>query len=121
MRVVRTLGVVTFLVALGACSAPPSAQEQAANAEIAALAPLKAKYPGVVMGFDIPNDTTLAVSVDIQALVNAQDDNGKAMNADALARWRAAWQAQHPHQHAPLHVRIVDFRGNVILQGTARG
>jgi hypothetical protein len=108
-----------MLAAIAACSSP-SAQEQTTAAELAALAPLKAKYPGVIMGFDIPRDTTLIVSVDLQALVDAQDDNGKAMHADSLAHWRTVWLAQHPHEHATLLLRTVDFRGNLILQGSTK-
>jgi hypothetical protein len=119
MRVSRTALSAAILAALAACSSPQSAQERAASAEIASVAPLKTKYAGIVMGFDVGKDSTLLVSVDVQAMVDSMGDyEERAMLEDALARWRSAWLANHPHERATLHVRFIDFRGNTLLQGS---
>lgn len=118
---VRRLFALTALALCAACSAPPSAQERARDAELAAVAPLRTKYQGVVMGFDVSHGTTLVVSLDMQDLVDQMDDGTQnAMRRDVLSRWSGAWKAQHPGEHAALEVRFVDFRGNPVFTDRAK-
>jgi hypothetical protein len=99
---------------LAACSSPPNPQERIENRELAAVAPLKTKFSGVVMGFDIRPATTLIVSLDAQQYYYMEDDDIAAMKRAALARWRSAWTSSHPHAHAVLTVRFIDFVGHKI-------
>lgn len=103
------------LVAALAAACTSSAQKPSAEAEeIAAMAPLKHKYSDVVMGFDVHPPSTLVVSVDLQSYIDTDDDTLAAMRRNALARWRAAWIAAHPHAHTTLHVRFIDFIGRKV-------
>ena len=43
-----------------------------------------------------------------------------AMQRDALKRWRAAWIAAHPREHATLHVRFIDFIGRKVATNRRR-
>jgi hypothetical protein len=101
---------LALLVALAACSPPPSAQERIAANETAALAPLKAKYPDIVVSFD-PKGTRLDISIDANGYISTDDDAVAAFKARASHDWRAAWSASHPHQHGLLTVRLIDFIG----------
>lgn len=105
------MAIVVLATACSSASAPSSE-----DAELATLAPLKQTYSGVVMGFDIQHDTTLVVSLDLQAYLETDDDKVAAMKHASVARWRTAWLAAHPHQHATLHVRFIDFVGRTIAQ-----
>jgi hypothetical protein len=96
-----------------ACSSP-SARERTDDAELAAVAPLKAQYSGVVMGFDIRPPETLIVSLDLQSYLDMDDDDAAAMQRTTLLRWRSAWKSGHPHAHAVLHVRFIDFIGRKV-------
>jgi hypothetical protein len=111
------LRAVCFALAatLAACSSP-SPRQQVNDVEIAAMAPLKHQYPDVVMGFDVRPQSTLIVSVDLQHYIDDDDDTIAAMKRDALARWRAAWVAAHPHAHATLRVRFIDFIGRRVAE-----
>jgi hypothetical protein len=115
------LRAVCFAVAatLAGCSSP-SPRQQVNDVEIAAMAALKHQYPDVVMGFDIRQPTTLIVSVDLQHYIETDDDTIAAMKRDALARWRAAYTAAHPHTRAMLHVRFIDFIGRKVAEETAK-
>jgi len=106
----RTIGLAGALLAGCATNAGQAAQD----AELHAMAPLKARYSDLVAGFDIRPPTTLIVSVDLQNYVEADDQEIAAMKRDALARWRAAWSAAHPHAHSVLHVRFIDFIGRKV-------
>ncbi len=97
------------LFALGACASQPSPSQQVHATERAAMAPLKAHYPDVVMGFDF-HGTTVNVSVDSNQLYQMDDDKEAALKAEALRTWRTAWLDAHPHQHGTLTMRIIDFR-----------
>jgi hypothetical protein len=96
-----------------ACSSP-SVQERTTGAELAAVAPLRTQYSGVVMGFDIRSPNTLIVSLDLQSYFDMDDDAVAAMQRNVLRRWRDAWSAAHPHTHAVLHVRFIDFIGRKV-------
>jgi hypothetical protein len=105
-----SLALVAVIVA--ACS--PAQKPSAEADEIAAMAPLKHKYSDVVMGFDVHPPSTLVISVDLQGYDDTDYDTLGAMRRDALARWRAAWIAAHPHAHATLYVRFIDFIGGKV-------
>jgi hypothetical protein len=122
VRVLRTIAAVALLTAVTACSAPQSANERAQSAELAQLAPLKAKFPGVLTGFDIRSDTTLVVAVDVQAIIDSMEDaDEQGMKAIVLDKWRDAWRANHPHEHAELTVQFIDYRGNKVFEGSTQG
>jgi hypothetical protein len=122
VRVLRTIAAVALLTAVTACSAPQSAKERAQSAELAQLAPLKAKFPGVLTGFDVTSDTTLVVSVDVQAIIDTMEDSDQqGMKAIVVDKWRDAWRAAHPHQHATLNVRFIDYRGNKVFEEAIAG
>lgn len=113
MRIVLALGL-----ALAACSSQ-SPQEQAQSQELAALAPLKQKYSGIVMGFDFKPHDTLVVSLDLQNYDGMNDDDADAMKKAIFASWKAAWQQAHPGQHATIHAQIIDFIGRTIARQDA--
>jgi hypothetical protein len=105
-------------VLLAACSAP--APQARSDAELAAVAPLRRQYPGLVMGFDIRPATTLIVSLDLQQYIDTDDETIAKMKRDTLARWRRTWAAAHPGAHAALQVRFIDFIGRTIATESAR-
>lgn len=108
------LGAYALLAALATACASPSPQERIDGAEIASLASLRNRYSNVVMGFDIHPQTTLVVGLDLQHYLDMDDDAVAAMQRDVLARWRSAWRSEHPHAHALLHVRFIDFIGRKV-------
>jgi hypothetical protein len=114
MMIDLRLAPLALVAALAAACTSPAQKPGAEVAEIAAMAPLKHKYSDVVMGFDVHPPSTLVVSVDLQGYNDTDDDTLGAMRRDALARWRAAWIAAHPHAHATLHVRFIDFIGGKV-------
>lgn len=119
MSDLRLAGFVMIASLVAACSSP--AQRPSAEAdEIAAMSPLKQKYPDVVAGFDVRPASTLIVSVDLQNYIETDDDTLKAMQRDALTRWRAAWTAAHPHAHSTLYVRFIDFIGRKVTTEATR-
>jgi hypothetical protein len=101
--------IAAAVACIAACSAP--ANQGVDQRETAALAPLKSQYPDTVMGFDIRPETTLIVSLDLQHYIDMEDDEIAAMKRNALARWRGVWLSAHPHEHAVLVVRFIDFIG----------
>ena len=109
MNDLRALRNAALAVLFAGCSSP--AQQRSDDAELAAMAPLKRHYSDVVMGFEVRPQDTLIVSVDLQTYIETDDDTLKAMQREALARWRSAWMAAHPHAHALLVVRFIDFIG----------
>jgi hypothetical protein len=119
MNEVRLFRGAALAVLLAACSAQ-APKQQATDAEIAAMMPLKRQYSDVVMGFDIRPQTTLIVSVDLRQYILTDDDTLAAIRRDALARWRAAWIAAHPHKHAVLQVRFIDFVGGKVATETTK-
>jgi len=106
---------LTLLLALGtACAPQPTPAQRIAAKEIAALAPLKAKYPDIVTALD-PSGKRLDIAIDANGYISAGDDELDAFRAAAPRAWRAAWDAAHPGEHAKLTVRLVDFIGRVWL------
>jgi hypothetical protein len=102
-----------------ACSSPSPRERLDAN-ELAALAPLKRAYSGLVMGFEIRPENTLIVSLDLQRFIETDDDVAAAMKRDSLARWKAAWASAHPGEHATLHVRFIDFIGRKVAEESTK-
>lgn len=119
MADLRAAAYAALAALLTACSARLP-QDRIDDAELAAVAPLKHEYAGVVMGFDIRPQSTLIVSLDLQHYIETDDDVIAAMKRDALAQWRAAWTAAHPSAHAVLHVRFIDFIGRTVAQESAK-
>jgi hypothetical protein len=115
LRLVMPAALAALLVA---CSTPAS--QRAADAELAAVAPLKHQYSGLVAGFDIRTPNALTISLDLQQYIETDDDVIAAMKRDALARWRSAWLASHPHEHALLQVRFIDFIGRKVAEESTR-
>jgi hypothetical protein len=102
------------MIALFAACSSPSPQQRVEAAELNDLAQLKRQYPDVVAGFDLHPENTIIISLDLQRYIEMDDDAVAALKRDALARWRSAWIAQHPHEHAVLHVRFIDFIGRKV-------
>ncbi len=119
MTILRTSRAAFAALLLAACSSP-APNQRVDDAETAALVPLKHKYPDVVMGFDIKPQTTLVVSLDLQHYIDLEDDDVAALKRDALARWRAVWTSAHPHAHALLRVRFIDFIGRSVATETTK-
>jgi hypothetical protein len=115
VRFGRLFAVAWTVCMLVACS-QPSPQQRLHDAEIEALAPLKSRYAGIVMGFDVKPQTTLIVSIDLQGYIDADDDTLAAMRKEALVRWRSIWVARHPGDHAVVSVRFIDFIGRKVAQ-----
>jgi hypothetical protein len=110
---------LALVMLVGACSSP-APQQRAEAAELANLASLKQQYPEVVMGFDIQPENTLVVSLDLQHYIEMDDDVVAAMKRNSLSRWRSAWSAAHPHVHALLHVRFIDFIGRKVAEESTK-
>lgn len=89
--------------------------QQIESAERAGLAPLKAKYAGVIMGYDF-HGKAVDISVDLQAYDETDDDKIASMEKDALRAWRREWLRAHPRDRGTLTVKFLDFRANVIMQ-----
>jgi hypothetical protein len=102
---------LALLVCLASCAPHPSAQEQIDAKETAALAPLKAKYPDIVVAFNLKGTTELDIAIDANGYISTGDDAVEAFKARASRDWRTAWSASHPQQHALLTVRLMDFMG----------
>jgi hypothetical protein len=119
MTDVRVLARIALATILSACAAP-TPQQRAETAELHDLAALKQRYPDVVAGYDLRLKNTLIVSLDLQRYIEMDDDDAIALKRDALERWRAAWTAQHPHQHAILHLRFIDFIGRKVAEETTK-
>ncbi|MGA8534008.1 MAG: hypothetical protein WB615_07870 [Candidatus Tumulicola sp.] len=118
MTLVRRLACVACVLVAAGCSSPPSPSERATSSELAQMSALKRDYSGVVMGFDVRGDTTLLVSLDLQAYIGIDDDAAAAMRRSVAARWRSAWSAAHPGVRATLHVRFIDFIGRKVAELT---
>jgi hypothetical protein len=108
----RPIRLASAFVLAGAtaCSSPSPAEAMAAR-EIAHLTPMKASSQNVVTGFDLRDDTTLVVSVDLNQYASIDADADTALQVEALKRWREAWTVEHPHKHAKLTVLFIDYHG----------
>jgi hypothetical protein len=106
------------LAALVVACSGPTPLERVHAAERNDLGALKRQYPDVVMGFDLRHDDTLVISLDLQQYIEMDDDAVAALKRDALARWRSAWMAQHPREHALLHLHFIDFIGRRVADET---
>jgi hypothetical protein len=106
--------VAAAAIALAAACSSPSPEQVANDNEMSALAPMRSEYDNTVTGFVI-NGNQLDVSIDLNAYSMIDRDDVPLLQAEALRRWRAAWIAQHPHQHGELTVRFVDYHGRPFL------
>jgi hypothetical protein len=109
---------VLFLIALVACSAPTAQQKRHARERLL-LNPIEVKYNGIITGFDFQG-ALVDVSVDLEQLQSMDVDREDRMKAEMLRRWRTTWIATHPHRHATVTVRFIDFRGNEESQESTR-
>jgi hypothetical protein len=108
-----SLALAAFTLLLAAsCAAQPTAQERVESTEQAALAPLKTKYPDIVTAFDITGNR-LDLAIDANAYLQTGDDEIGVFKTDATNAWRSAWIKAHPHQHAALTIRLMDFMNRV--------
>jgi hypothetical protein len=119
VNAVRYLVGIALAATIAACSTP-TPQERVQAAESSDLAALKRQYPDVVMGFDFRGNETLIVSLDLQHYIEMEDDAVAALKRDALSRWRSAWIAEHPNEHALLRLHFIDFIGRRVADETTR-
>ncbi len=119
MAALRVVALTVAAVALSAACSSSSPRQERDTAELAAVAPLKRAYTGLVMGLDVRPENTLVVSLDLQQYIETDDDTIAAMKRDALARWRSAWISAHPREHAVIHVRFIDFIGRKVAAVSA--
>jgi hypothetical protein len=108
------LAAVALALTLTACSSPAAHDQVVTAEETAALQPLRAEYDGAVTGF-IVKGNQLDVSIDLNTYATIDEDDVPLLQAEAVRRWREAWTAQHPHEHADLTVRFVDYHGKPFL------
>ncbi len=100
------------MLILGASCAPqPTAQERIDAQETASLAQLKKAYPDIVVAFNMKGPTQLDIAIDANGYISTGDNDVDKFKARVSRDWRIAWSAAHPHQHALLTVRLVDFMG----------
>lgn len=104
-------GVALLLSVAVACAPQPTPQQQIDTQETAALAPLKAQYPDIVVAFNMKGATQLDIAIDANGYISTGDDDIDKFKAVAVRDWRSAWSAAHPHEHAKLTLRMVDFMG----------
>lgn len=104
MRLIAAL----LLLAVASCAVQPTPAERVEATEQASLAPLKAKYPDIVTAFDITGNR-LDLAIDANGYIQTGDDKIDRFKADAANAWRTAWMKAHPHRHAMLTVRLMDF------------
>ncbi len=110
-RLWSAAGIALLLLLGAACAPHPSAQEQIDAQETAALAPLKKAYPDVITAFNMKGTNQLDIAIDANGYISTGDDDIAKLKARVSHDWRAAWSQAHPHQHALLTVRLVDFMG----------
>ena len=111
---------ILALAAIVAACSSPAPQQRADAAMLNDLAQLKRQYPDVVVGFELRPKDTVIISLDLQRYIEMDDDAVIALKRDALARWRSAWIAQHPHEHAVLHLRFIDFIGRKVADESTK-
>jgi hypothetical protein len=109
----RIAAATLALATLAGCTGNTSPATAAANAETAALAPLRAKYDNTITGFDI-NGARVDVSVDLDKFDSMDPDDVPGFKANVLRDWSVAWSAQHPRRHAALTVRFLDYFGKTV-------
>jgi hypothetical protein len=119
MSTLRTLGAIAvFGCVLAACSSPAPSVNPVTAKEQSAVAPLKNTYKDVVTGVDVKG-RTLILFVEPNAMYSMDEDAEAAMKADALARWKKAWSAAHPRQHATVRLSVRDYFGRELSSYTA--
>jgi hypothetical protein len=103
-------GIVLLLALAAACTPQPTPQQQIDAQETAALQPLKTQYPDIVSAFNLFG-TRLDIAIDANGYISTGDNDVDKFKALAIRDWRSAWIAAHPHEHAELTLRLVDFIG----------
>jgi hypothetical protein len=103
--------IALLLTLVVACAPQPTPQQQIDAKETAALGPLKAQYPDIVVAFDMKGTTQLDISIDANGYISTGDNDVDKFKALAIRDWRSAWISAHPHEHGKLTLRLVDFMG----------
>jgi hypothetical protein len=106
-------GFALLLTLATACAPQPTAQQQIDAQETASLAPLKQAYPDIVVAFNMKGTTQLDIAIDANGYISTGDNDVDKFKARAAEDWRTAWTDAHPHQHAQLTLRLVDFMGRI--------
>ena len=119
MSVFRTVGILTLAALAVGCAPHESPAAADADAETAALAPLRAQYDDTVTGFDV-SGTTVKVALDLQKYDYMDPDAMPDFRRAVAARWRSVWAARHPHEHALLTVHFIDYFGKTVATETTR-
>jgi len=101
---------VAFILIVAACAPQPTPQQRIDAKETAALRPLKDAYPDIVSAFNLYG-TRLDIAIDANGYISTGDNDVAKFKTLASRDWREAWASAHPHQHAVLTVRLVDFIG----------
>jgi hypothetical protein len=104
-------GIALVLILGAACAPAQTPQQQIDAQETAALQPLKTQYPDIVIAFNMKGATQLDIAIDANGYISTGDDVLDKFRALAIRDWRDAWVAAHPHEHAALTLRMVDFMG----------
>lgn len=82
------------------------------------MTPLKTKYAGTITGFDF-HGTSVDVAIDPNEMLGMGEDDEAAMKAATLQRWKTAWTQTHPHAHATVRIRLIDFQGTPYYKAAA--
>lgn len=104
--------------ALAGCSSPKPRVSPVLSQEQSAVAVLKTKYKGVVLGTDVQH-RTLVLYVDVNDMYSMDEDAEAAMKADALERWKSIWAKAHPHAHGSVQLSLRDYYGKEIYRKSA--
>ena len=105
------VGIALLLILGSACAPQPSAQEQIDAKETAALAPLKAAYPDIVVAFNMKGTTQLDISIDANGYISIGDNDVDKFKARAVARLACRVVAGASAPARALTLRLVDFMG----------
>ena len=118
MSTLRRFGAAAvFGCILAACSQPAPSVNPILAKEQNAVAPLKAKYTGVVTGVDVKGQT-LILYVEPNAMYSMDEDSEAAMKSDALDLWKKTWTRAHPRRHGTLHLSVRDYCGRELSKSS---
>lgn len=110
---------MAIAVVVAGCAGREPGAALDADAETAALAPLRAQYAGAITGFDV-SGTTVKVALDLQKYDYMDSNAIPVFRRTVAEQWRKAWASRHPHEHALLTVRFIDYFGKTVATQTTR-
>lgn len=123
MSTVRTQAAFAALLLLIPCACGGTSQTASSDPVTAreqqAVGVLKTRYKDVITGTDV-HGRTLTVYVDVENMYSMDEQSEADMKAQALAKWRKVWSAEHPRAHATLRLSLRDYYGKEIYSGSAR-